>query len=512
MRSQRSKWTLFALAILVITLVPRLSWGQAGFNDDRVMIQGFYWESCRHGDPDPKFSRFGTKRWYQIVKEQAETIHDGRFDLVWLPPPSFAGGRSAGYNPKELWRLDNSYGDQDLHRAMLEALLAQGVEPVADIVINHRDGSTSWADFKNPDWGLDTITRDDEAFSNPDSPIKDTPIDQRGAEEEKTGEYAAQRHRGYAYGSFRDIDHTNPQVRRDIIKYLLQLKSFGYRGWRYDMVHGYHARWLALYNKRSQPTFSVGEYDWDKHAEQRGWIWWTATDAHPIGVDHLRSASNVFDFSSQFTLKDNKGNYRVWYGLDNGTGMMGDNTDALPWKNRAVTFLENHDTGYRTDEDGNPEKDHERDSFQNGWEVEQAYAYILTHPGVPCVYWKHYFDWGLRLQQRIGALINARKVAGVDSGSPLYVQQNAKSKNVYAAMVQGRNGQLYVRVGGSDDDWQPAFSRYSDYQEYAWGDGWKVWVKLPGNPAVQLAPLKGALPIPAYQMPEEINVPDEWLE
>ena len=32
--------------------------GQAGFDDDRVMLQGFYWESCRHGDAD--LPQFGT--------------------------------------------------------------------------------------------------------------------------------------------------------------------------------------------------------------------------------------------------------------------------------------------------------------------------------------------------------------------------------------------------------------------------------------------------------------------
>jgi alpha-amylase len=50
------------------------------------------------------------------------------------------------------------------------------------------------------------------------------------------------------------------------------LKSLGYRGWRYDMVHGYHAQWIALYNRLTIPTFAVGEYDWDNHVEQRGWI------------------------------------------------------------------------------------------------------------------------------------------------------------------------------------------------------------------------------------------------
>src|SRR4029077_2563366 len=153
------------------------------------------------------------------------------------------------------------YGDFALHRTMLEALLKKGVEPVADIVINHRAGDTGWVDFKNPEWGLDTITRLDEAFTNPDSPAFMTPENKRGADEERPVEYT--RHGGttYGYGSFRDIDHTNAQVRQNIIKFLLQLKSAGYRGWRYDMVHGYHARRLALYNRRTEPTFSVGEYD-----------------------------------------------------------------------------------------------------------------------------------------------------------------------------------------------------------------------------------------------------------
>ncbi len=153
------------------------------------------------------------------------------------------------------------------------------------------------------------------------------------------------------------------------------------------MVHGYHARWIAVYNRASHPSFSVGEYDWADHNGQRGWIWHTATVS-----GNLETANSVFDFSSFFTLKDNKGNYSALYGFGNGLGMVGDTTDGYLWKNKTVTFLENHDTGYRTNEDGTPQLHHTLDSFFNDWQVEQSYAYILTHPGVPCVYWKHFFD------------------------------------------------------------------------------------------------------------------------
>src|SRR5205085_4527032 len=134
------------------------------------------------------------------------------------------------------------------------------------------------------------------------------PADQRGAPEESAAPYASSRPTTFSYKSFRDIDHTNKQVERDILRYLLELKSAGYRGWRYDMVHGYHAKWISLYNKRTHPSFSVGEYDWDKHSEQRGWVWNTAATS-----DSLTSASSVFDFSSYFTLKDNKAKYLSRY-------------------------------------------------------------------------------------------------------------------------------------------------------------------------------------------------------
>lgn len=510
-RGLGARWAGFCLvlALALGVAVPPAAIAQSGLGDDRVMLQGFYWESYRHGHPE-KFPGYGTRSWYALVAELAPAIAEARFDLVWLPPPSYAGPTSAGYNPKEYYRLDNSYGTFAEHRALLEALLGRGVEPVADIVINHRDGESGWADFRNPDWGPWAVCATDEAFARPESGIAGTPEAERGQCEERPAEYT--RHGGltYQYDSFRDIAHTDPRVRHDIARYLLQLRSLGYRGWRFDMVHGYHAKWIAYYNRVTTPTFSVGEYDWGAHNEQRGWVWHTATDAAAAGADHLRSASSVFDFSTQFGLKEIRdGRYFALYGVGNGIGLVGDTTDGLPWKDRAVTFLENHDTGYRTNEDGTPQEHHFNDTFANNWQVEQAYAHILTHPGVPCVYWKHYFDWGRDLQGKIAALINARKVAGVHAGSAVFPQDNARLAGVYAARVDGRFGELYVRIGGSDEQWSPHRSGYADYREYARGAGWAVWVKLPGNPPVRNAPLRTALPVPQYTPPETIAVPDE---
>jgi len=496
-----------------LALCVRPCAAQAGFEDDRVMLQGFYWESCRHGNSN--FPGFGQRRWYEVVKGAVPAIAAGRFDLVWLPPVSYSGGAeataqhpNAGYSPKQYFRLDNSYGTFEQHRAAVAALLQAGIEPVADIVINHRDGDKSWADFVEPAWGPWAICEDDEAFQNPASGITSTPANQRGKCEERT-DYTD---RTYAYESFRDVAHTDKRVRDDIVRYLLQLRSLGYRGWRYDMVHGYAAKWIACYNAATKPTFSVGEFDWGAHNQQRGWIWGTSTTAKATGADHLRASSSVFDFTSFFSLKAiNESRYAALYGYGNGIGMVGDTTDGLPWRNRAVTFVENHDTGYRTQENGTPESDHLFDSFTNGWQVEQAYAQILTHPGVPTVYWKHYFDWGPDLQAKIKALINARKAAGVNAGSPIHTQNNAAAAGVYAALVEGSHGPLYVRIGGSDDQWQPSKSNYANYREYAQGAGWKVWVGLPGNPAVRQVPTHAAFAVPTYKKASQITLPAEPL-
>ena len=500
---------LLIFAALLILRPPVQA--QAPLNDGRVMLQGFYWESHRFGHTD-KFPQMGTKHWYEIVRGDADEIRAGRFDLVWLPPPCYAGGISAGYNPKQYFKLDNGYGTFDQQRALLTTLRQDGIAPVADIVLNHRDGNSGWVDFKNPDWGLGTICADDKAFSDPRSPAFNTPAALRGAGKERPYPYGSG-WTTYNYPDIRNIDHTNREVRRDVLRYLLELKSAGYEGWRYDMVHGYRAQWVALYNKRTHPSFSVGEYDWDKEPEQRGWVWYTATKP-----GDLASSSSVFDFITMFTLKDHKGKYDALYGLDTGTGLnglglMGDTTDTLPWKQRAVTFLENHDTGYRTNDDGTPQEGHSQDSFANNWEVEQAYAYILTHPGLPCVYWKHYFDWGTDLHDKIRALVNARKVAGVNAGSTLHPVEAARSKGVYAAMVQGTKGKLYVRIGGEDTDWQPSVAGVRNVRGYAHGTNWKVWLALPGNPPVVQAPLPPALPAPPpYQSGDRITIPDKWLD
>ena len=112
----RSGLAFIVFAVAIAVAPPARA--QAGFDDDRVMLQGFYRESSRHGYP--QFPQSGSDHWYTIIKREASTIRAGRFDPAWLPPSSASGEFSAGYNSRQYFMLDNSYGDFSEHQAAVK--------------------------------------------------------------------------------------------------------------------------------------------------------------------------------------------------------------------------------------------------------------------------------------------------------------------------------------------------------------------------------------------------------
>ena len=86
MALQRSRACLLRVLVLLLTLglaLPARAQAALPLADGRVMLQGFYWESYRHGlQPG-----YGQRRWYEIVRQKVGAIAAAGFDLVWLPPP-----------------------------------------------------------------------------------------------------------------------------------------------------------------------------------------------------------------------------------------------------------------------------------------------------------------------------------------------------------------------------------------------------------------------------------------
>lgn len=381
-----------------------------------VFIQGFNWES--HANPNG---------WYNVVQGNVNALADGQFDMIWLPPPSDAAAPQ-GYLPRELYELNSQYGSQAELVSLINSLNANGIEAIADIVINHRVGTTNWADFTHPTWGCWAVTANDEwgtaGGGNP------------------CGNWDT----GDNYHAARDIDHTNTTVQNDLIAWMNWLKNtIGFAGWRYDYVRGFNGYYVGLYNDATSPYFSVGEL-WDNldlnnsdpHRQQI--INW---------IDQSSGKTSAFDFTTKGILQQAV-NGELWRLENNGgaPGVIG------WWPAKSVTFIDNHDTG----------------STQAYWpfpadKVMQGYAYILTHPGVPAVFWDHYFDWGL--QNEIKDLIDIRKDNDIHSESVLDIK--AANWDLYAAEIDGK---VAVKIGPGS--WSPSGSGWN---LRASGSNYAVWDK-----------------------------------
>lgn len=393
-----------------------------------IMLQGFHWKSHE-------------QNWYKIIQENTKRIKNSGFTLVWFPPPSDSLAYE-GYLPRRLNVLDSQYGTATDLKAIIQGLKPE-VNVIADIVINHRVGTSDDGGFTDPHWSTYTIANGDEYKG-----LKSFNMD--------TGE---------DYHAARDLDHQNPEVSNSLIKWMNDLKKTevaGFVGWRYDLVKGYAGWATELYNRNTNPEFSVGEFFDSDVQKVINWI----DSTHPDPAFR----STAFDFPLRSALHQAiawKNFHYLKYG-DRAAGLIG------LWSDKAVTFLENHDTEeVRNKENGVP-------YFPGGDQMIQGYAYLLTHPGIPCVFWKNIYDSGSFYENQIKQLIEIRKQYQIHSESKLYIAA-AQQGLVYAAYIQGERGEVAMKIGPgswqpSGSKWQPESDLIISGHDYAvWGQRGKFW-------------------------------------
>lgn len=410
--------------------------GAYGASDTNiVMLEGFHWLSSSSKKADKI-----TGNWYAIVNSMASRIAADGFNMIWMPPVSDSGDQQ-GYMPRQLSLFTNQYGPDADHRTAVATLKnTYKVVPIADIVINHRVGTTDWADFTNPSWGA-TKTTNYCVVSN----------------DEWSGSKSINYDTGYQYPVARDLDHKNPTVQNGIKSWLAQVKGIGYQGWRYDMVIGYTPNYIGIYNDYTSPVFSVGE-NWDDSSAQNIVNWIDGTNTDP----NKRSAA--FDFPFRRNLREAvvNGHYS-WLGAANSRNLYG---VVGIWAAKAVTFLENHDTeearnGVNTA------------AFPDGYQTLMGYAVLLTHPGTPQVFWKDVFDRpGTNDELNIKQMIAVRKNYGIQSTSAVWVAA-ASENNCYAAYVTGTSGEIAVKIGPGS--WQPSGSKWTGNKLLYSGTNWAIW-------------------------------------
>lgn len=384
-----------------------------------VMLQGFYWNSNIN-------SGYGDTKW-QTLTGQASEIGQ-YFDLIWLPPSSQASGISQGglgYIPLKYSLQSCLMGKLAAFNNLMDALHTNGVRVIADIVINHignpqgnctleQQNFNSYGSFSpTKDW----LTRDDEGGCGSNG----------NADDGQNGQWRN-------FESARDWDHKNIQVQNMCKAYLQWLRGeVKYDGFRYDYAGGFHVSHINDYNQAAKPYLSVMEY-------------WDDSNAGVVKtrIDEAGKNTMAFDFPGRMTAFSNgiaKGNYANC----KNAGLRGQG-----YSKYSVTFVDNHDTFNRA---ANNVMDicgkGDGSSINNRSVVLQCNAYLLSMPGIPCVFWPHWVRYKSEIQQ----MIHARKMAGVHSESTV---QEESGSGYYRATVAGKYGMVKLMLGSAANDATPS--------------------------------------------------------
>jgi hypothetical protein len=178
--------------------------------------------------------------------------------------------------------------------------------------------------------------------------------------------------------------------------------DLGFVSWRYDMVKGYAGWAVELYNRETEPLFSVGEYlDGDVH-KVMAW----SDSSHPDPTWR----SPTFDYPRYFIRHEavvNRRHGRLKY-ADRSVGVLG------MWAEKAVTFADNHDVeGVRNGKYG--------PTIPSDGRVMWAYGFPLVNNGAPSVFWSEIYD--SRYEASIRDIIWIRKHYGIASNGRFYVEK-----------------------------------------------------------------------------------------
>ena len=371
-------------------------------NHSGVMLQGFYWDS------------YFDSKWTNLEAQAPELSQ--YFNLVWIPQSANCGGdKSMGYDDFYWFtNYNSSFGNEKELRSLIQTFKSNGIGTIADVVINHRKNVSNWVDFPVETYkGVTYEMKSTDICANDDGGKTKKWADENGYKLSSIYDT------GEDWDGMRDLDHSSQNVQTIVKAYLdMLLNDFGYAGFRYDMVKGYSGKFTGIYNDAAKPTYSVGEY-WDGNVSVvKNWL--NATKVNG------QITSAAFDFPIRYVVRDA---IKANWSTVKTDGLINDPA----YKQYAVTFVENHDTEYRS-------SSKQQDPIRK--DTLAANAYILASCGTPCIFYKHWID----CKQDIKAMINARQLAGITNTSNTTF--NAYKDNGYnGIMTTGTKTSLLAIVG-----------------------------------------------------------------
>lgn len=410
-----------------------------------VMLQGFSWDS------------YNESQW-KVLEKQADELKN-YIDLVWLPQSGkcLETTQVMGYMPYYYFNQNSSFGSEAELRSLITKFKAAGIGAIADVVINHRN-TEGWYTFPAETYkGVTYQMQSTDICKNDDGGTTATQAATDGVSLSQNND------EGTDFGGCRDIDHKSENVQKVIKAYLKYLKDdLGYTGFRYDMVKGFDGSHVADYNDATGVEYSVGEY-WDGNDKIESWI------------NRTNKKSAAFDFQFRYNVRDavnGAANGKVatssdWSKLNSNDNLMHD----ANYRRYAVTFVENHDTQYRSaDSQNDPLK---RDTLA-------ANAYLLAMPGTPCIFQPHWRDYKPELKE----MIAARKYAGITNMSN-YANKKCQ-KTLYVNEVTGTKHKLLVAVGNDADKYagETGYTKILSGYHYAYflsNDAETSWTSMPSG-------------------------------
>lgn len=410
-----------------------------------VMLQGFSWDS------------YNESQW-KVLEKQADELKN-YIDLVWLPQSGkcLETTQVMGYMPYYYFNQNSSFGSEAELRSLITKFKAAGIGAIADVVINHRN-TEGWYTFPAETYkGVTYQMQSTDICKNDDGGTTATQAATDGVSLSQNND------EGTDFGGCRDIDHKSENVQKVIKAYLKYLKDdLGYTGFRYDMVKGFDGSHVADYNDATGVEYSVGEY-WDGNDKIESWI------------NRTNKKSAAFDFQFRYNVRDavnGAANGKVttssdWSKLNSNDNLMHD----ANYRRYAVTFVENHDTQYRSETEQN-------DPLRK--DTIAANAYMLAMPGTPCIFQPHWNAY----KSEIKEMIAARKYAGITNMSN-YANKQSK-KTLYVNEVTGTKHKLLVAVGDDAAKYagETGYTKILSGYHYAYflsNDAETSWTSMPSG-------------------------------
>lgn len=373
-----------------------------------TMLQGFQWELPSDG------------RWWRHMRRWAFGLHRAGFTAVWLPPANKCrgGAEDVGYGAYDLYDLGEfnqkgtvrtKYGTKAEYLAAVRALKAAHIQPLADVVLNHRmgaDGSET----------LTVIEDDPEHRDVPGIQERTATIFTRFTFPGRHGKYSdftwdatcftgvswdeAAKEKGifrikgkhwmtdvdkekgnYDFLMGADVDMGSDKVVEELHRWgRWFVDETGVDGFRLDAVKhisaGFYRDWLpAMRAYTGRELYAVGEY------------WHSQVEPLLNYLDQVNGCMNLFDVPLHLHLREASCRRMDMSKLFEGT-LVG----TRP--HQAVTFVDNHDT----------QPGQSLESWVEPWFKPAAYGLILLRAfGYPCVFWG---DW---------SGIPTWKISGVDA-------------------------------------------------------------------------------------------------